>query len=38
MDRLGLLPWLSNLSLTSATRQQDGTYTFTISGSVSEEH
>jgi Tfp pilus assembly protein PilN len=38
MDRLSLLPWLSNVSLVSSTRQPDGTTSFTITAGVSEVH
>lgn len=39
MDRLALLPWLSNVTLTSATRAPDsGANTFSITANVSEEH
>ena len=38
MDRLGLLPWLSNVALVSSARQADGTTTFSISAGVSEVH
>jgi Tfp pilus assembly protein PilN len=38
MDRLALLPWLSNVALQSAARQENGSDTFTIGASVSEAH
>jgi len=38
MDRLALLPWLSNVALVSSVRQADGTTTFTVSADVSEVH
>ncbi len=39
MDRLALLPWLSNVTLTSATRAPDsGANTFGVTATVSEEH
>jgi Tfp pilus assembly protein PilN len=38
MDRLTLLPWLSNVALVSSTRMVDGTTSFTINASVSEVH
>ena len=39
MDRLALIPWLSNVTLTSAVRQQDnGANTFGLTATVSEEH
>ena len=38
MDRLALIPWVSGVSLSSASRQQDGTATFDIAAGVSEEH
>jgi Tfp pilus assembly protein PilN len=36
MDKLALLPWLSNVSLTTAARQTDGSDTFTITAGVSQ--
>jgi len=36
MDRLALLPWLSNVSLTSATRQDSGSNTFSLTANVAE--
>jgi hypothetical protein len=39
LDRLALLPWLSNVTLTSATRTPDsGANTFGVTATVSEEH
>jgi Tfp pilus assembly protein PilN len=38
MDRLALLPWLSNVSLTSASRQDNGSNNFSLSANVSEAH
>jgi hypothetical protein len=38
MDRLALLPWLSNLMLTSATRADNGSNTFALTANVSEAH
>jgi Tfp pilus assembly protein PilN len=38
MDRLALLPWLSNVALQSAARQENGSDTFTVGASVSEAH
>jgi len=38
MDRLALLPWLSNVSLTSATRQDSGSNTFSLTANVAEAH
>lgn len=39
MDRLALLPWLSNVALQTAARQQDnGSDTFTIGAGVAEAH
>ncbi len=38
MDRLALLPWLSNVALVSSARKADGTTTFSISAGVSEVH
>jgi hypothetical protein len=39
MDRLALLPWLSNVALQTAAREQDnGSDTFTIGAGVSEAH
>jgi len=37
MDRLSLAPWLSNVSLTSASRQADGSSTFNLTASVAQE-
>lgn len=37
MDRLSLLPWLSSVTLQSATRQVDGTTTFNLTSGVSQE-
>lgn len=34
LDRLALVPWLSDITLQSATRQTDGTDVFTIGGTV----
>jgi Tfp pilus assembly protein PilN len=36
MDRLALLPWLSNVSLASAARQDTGANSFNMSATVSE--
>ena len=36
MDRLALLPWLSNVALTSATRQDNGSNTFSLTANVAE--
>jgi Tfp pilus assembly protein PilN len=38
MDRLAILPWLSNVTLTSASRQDTGANTFNLSATVSEAH
>lgn len=38
LDRLALLPWLSNITLQTSTRGADGTATFTLTGVVSEVH
>lgn len=38
MDRLALLPWLSDVALTSAGRQADGSNTFSMTANVSEAH
>ena len=39
MDRLALIPWLSNILLTSAARTQDtGSNTFSLTATVSEAH
>lgn len=38
MDRLALLPWLSNLSLTSAARQDNGANSFSLTANVAEAH
>jgi hypothetical protein len=39
MDRLSLLPWLSNVTLTSATRQdQSGSNDFNLTANVGEAH
>jgi Tfp pilus assembly protein PilN len=38
MDRLSLLPWLSQVALTSAARQDNGLNTFSLSANVSEAH
>jgi len=39
MDRLALIPWLSNVTLGSASRQQDtGANNFGLTATVSEEH
>lgn len=37
MDRLSLLPWLSNVTLQSAARQIDGTSTFNMTAGVAQE-
>jgi Tfp pilus assembly protein PilN len=37
MDRLSLAPWLSNVSLTSAARQADGSSTFNLTATVAQE-
>jgi Tfp pilus assembly protein PilN len=36
MDRLALLPWLSNVSLTSAARQDGGSNIFSLTANVAE--
>jgi hypothetical protein len=36
MDRLALLPWLSNVTLASAARQDTGQNSFNMSATVSE--
>ena len=36
MDRLALLPWLSNIGLTSAARQDSGANTFSLTANVGE--
>jgi len=36
MDRLAILPWLSNISLTSAARQDNGSNTFSLTANVAE--
>jgi Tfp pilus assembly protein PilN len=38
MDRLALLPWLSNVTLTSAVRQDSGSNTFSLTANVAEAH
>jgi len=38
MDRLSLLPWLSDVALTTAARTETGSNTFTLSANVSEAH
>lgn len=38
LDRLALLPWLTNVTLQSSTRSPDGTTSFTLTGLVSEVH
>lgn len=38
MDKLGLLPWLNGVTLTSASLQPDNTYNFVLTAGVSEEH
>jgi Tfp pilus assembly protein PilN len=39
LDRLALIPWLSNVTLTTASRQPDsGANTFGLTATVSEEH
>lgn len=38
MDRLSLLPWLSNVTLTSATRMNNGSNNFNLTANVSEAH
>lgn len=38
LDRLAVLPWLSNITLQTSTRGADGTATFTLTGVVSEVH
>ena len=38
IDRLSLLPWLSDVALVSSARQADGTTSFSISAVVSEVH
>jgi Tfp pilus assembly protein PilN len=37
MDRLSLLPWLSNVTLQGASRQLDGTSTFNLTAGVAQE-
>jgi len=34
LDRLALLPWLSNIQLQTSARQQDGSVTFSVQGTV----
>lgn len=38
MDRLSLLPWLSGVTLTSATRADNGSNNFNMTATVSEAH
>lgn len=38
MDRLSLLPWLTDVALVTSARQADGTTSFSISAGVSEVH
>jgi Tfp pilus assembly protein PilN len=38
MDRLALLPWLSNVTLTTAARQENGSNTFGLTANVAEAH
>ncbi|HET7130131.1 MAG TPA: PilN domain-containing protein [Gaiellaceae bacterium] len=38
MDRLALLPWLSDVTLTSAARQDTGANNFSMTATVSEAH
>jgi hypothetical protein len=39
MDRLALLPWLSNVTLTTATRQDSsGSDQFSLTANVAEAH
>jgi Tfp pilus assembly protein PilN len=38
LDRMALIPWLSNVTLTSAVRQDTGANTFALTATVSEEH
>jgi Tfp pilus assembly protein PilN len=38
MDRLSLLPWLSEVALTSAARMDNGSNTFNLTANVSEAH
>jgi Tfp pilus assembly protein PilN len=38
MDRLSLLPWLSDVTLASASRAEDGSNTFSMTANVSEAH
>lgn len=38
MDRLSLLPWLSSVALSSASRQDNGSNIFSLSANVSEAH
>ncbi len=38
LDRLALLPWLSNVTLASTSKQTGGTTTYSINASVSEVH
>lgn len=37
MDRLALLPWLSNVTLQGSSRQLDGTSTFNLTAGVAQE-
>jgi Tfp pilus assembly protein PilN len=38
MDKLALLPWLSNITLTSAARTDTGSNTFSLTANVAEAH
>ncbi len=38
LDRLALLPWLSNVTLESTSKSTDGTTVFSITANVSEVH
>jgi Tfp pilus assembly protein PilN len=38
LDRLAVLPWLNNITLSSSSRQAAGDTTFTINAAVTEEH
>ena len=38
MDRLALLPWLSDVTLASASRMDTGQNTFNLTANVSEAH
>jgi hypothetical protein len=38
MDRLALLPWLSEVALSTASRMDTGANTFSLTANVSEAH